>query len=256
MDNRQTYTKLDWILWTATLTQDRADFEALVEPVFLFLNETPDRSPMTDWYQTKTAKKVGFTGRPVVGGVFLRLLYDKAVWSKYAGRDRTKAAGFAPLPKPPVLVTVLPTADDEAVVWRYTTKKPADGWFQPDFDDRQWQAGPAGFGTHGTPGAIVRTEWKTANIWLRREFTLPETKLDDVSVKWHHDEDVEVYVNGVLAASAAGFVAEYEVLPLSPAGRAAFRPGKNVIAVHCKQTIGGQYIDVGFARSVKEKKKP
>ncbi|MCY2989699.1 MAG: DUF4965 domain-containing protein [Planctomycetota bacterium] len=255
LDNRQTYTKLDWILWTATLTQERADFEALVDPVFLFLNETPDRSPMTDWYQTKTAKKVGFTARPVVGGVFLQMLYDKAVWAKYARRDRTKAAGFAPLPKPPVLVTVLPTADDEAVVWRYTTKKPADGWFQPEFDDGKWQAGPAGFGTHGTPGAIVRTEWNTGNIWLRREFTLPETKWDDVSVKCHHDEDVEIYINGVLAASAGGFTSEYELLPLNPAGRAAFRPGKNVIAVHCKQTTGGQYIDVGFARAVKERKK-
>ena len=147
LDNRQTYTKLDWILWTATLTQDRADFEALVDPVFLFLNETPDRSPMTDWYQTKTAKKVGFTARPVVGGVFLQMLYDKAVWAKYAGRDKTKSKGFAPMPKPPVLVTVLPTADEEVLVWRYTTRKPADGWQNPDFDDKQWQEGPAGFGT-------------------------------------------------------------------------------------------------------------
>jgi len=69
LDNRATYTKLDWVLWTATLTQERADFEALLEPVILFLNETPDHSPMTDWYQTKTARKVGFTARPVVGGV-------------------------------------------------------------------------------------------------------------------------------------------------------------------------------------------
>src|SRR5205823_7519246 len=70
LDNRETYTKLDWVLWTATLTRQRADFEARVDPVFRFLNETPDRSPMTDWYQTRTAKKVGFTARPVVVGVF------------------------------------------------------------------------------------------------------------------------------------------------------------------------------------------
>lgn len=69
LDNRNVYTKLDWILWTATLTQDRNDFDALAAPVYAFLNETPDRSPMTDWYKTDTGRKVGFTARPVVGRV-------------------------------------------------------------------------------------------------------------------------------------------------------------------------------------------
>ena len=87
LDNRQTYTKLDWVLWTATLTQRRDDFEALVDPVVAFLNETPDRVPMTDWYFTTDARRRGFTARPVVGGVFLQMLYDRSVWDKYAGRD-------------------------------------------------------------------------------------------------------------------------------------------------------------------------
>jgi hypothetical protein len=98
LDNRQDYTKLDWLLWTATLTQDRADFDALVAPVLRFLNETPDRSPMTDWYRTKDARKVGFTARPVVGGVFLQMLYDQPCWSKWAKRDATKAQNWAPIP--------------------------------------------------------------------------------------------------------------------------------------------------------------
>jgi hypothetical protein len=110
LDNRETYTKLDWILWTATLTQKRADFEALVNPVYLFFNETPDRSPMTDWYFTNDARKRGFTARPVVGGVFLQMLYNKTTWQKYAGRDKTKAANWAPMPKAPAVVTVVPTA--------------------------------------------------------------------------------------------------------------------------------------------------
>ncbi|RYD18205.1 MAG: DUF4965 domain-containing protein, partial [Verrucomicrobiaceae bacterium] len=89
LDNRADYTKLDWILWTATLTGERKDFEALVTPVFRYINETPDRSPMSDWYQSKTAKKVGFTARPVVGGVFLKAMYEKALWKKHADRDKT-----------------------------------------------------------------------------------------------------------------------------------------------------------------------
>jgi len=247
LDNRKDYTKLDWITWTATLTQNRSDFEALVDPVVRFLNETPDRSPMTDWYQTKTAKKVGFTARPVVGGVFARMLYDKAVWKKWASRDKTKASGWAPIPKPPAVKIVAATAREDAnLEWRYTTQKPPADWFKADFDASAWQAGAAGFGTRGTPGGVVRTEWNTADIWLRREITLAEEKWNDLQLRLHHDEDAEVYVNGVLAATASGYTTDYEETPLNAAGRTALRPGRNVIAVHCHQTRGGQYIDVGL----------
>ncbi|MEN6608205.1 MAG: DUF1793 domain-containing protein, partial [Bryobacteraceae bacterium] len=74
LDNRSTYTKLDWIIWTATLTGKRADFEALTNPVFDFLNDSPSRVPMTDWYWTTDAKQRGFQARSVVGGVFIPLL--------------------------------------------------------------------------------------------------------------------------------------------------------------------------------------
>jgi hypothetical protein len=84
LDSRRLYTKLDWVTWTATLTGSRADFEALVSPVFDMLNATPHRVPMTDWYWTHDATKVGFQARSVVGGVFLRLLYDAPVWKKWA----------------------------------------------------------------------------------------------------------------------------------------------------------------------------
>ena len=101
LDCRATYTKLDWITWTATLAQNRDDFRALIDPVIAFLNATSDRCPLTDWYETKTARQVGFTARPVVGAVFLPLLYDKSVWHRYADRDKTKAAKWASLPQWP-----------------------------------------------------------------------------------------------------------------------------------------------------------
>ena len=50
LDNRETYTKTDWIMWTATMAQDKATFEKFIEPVYLFMNETTTRVPMSDWY--------------------------------------------------------------------------------------------------------------------------------------------------------------------------------------------------------------
>jgi hypothetical protein len=94
----------------------------------------------------------------------------------------------------------------------------------------------------------VNTVWKDTpgDIWIRREFTLPDVIPANLDILTIHDEDVEVYVNGVLAASAAGYVGNYIRLPMSDAGRAALKPGKNVIAAHCHQTVGGQVIDVGI----------
>ncbi len=246
LDNRKDYTKLDWTLWTATLTQDRADFDALVEPVYRFLNETPNRVPMTDWFDTKTGKKVGFQARSVVGGVFLQMLYDREVWKKWASRDVTKAANWAPMPPPPKVTTVVPAADKEPAVWHYTTTKPADDWAKPGFDDSAWKEGKSGFGTAGTPGAHVGTTWDSADIWLRRELELPADKLKDVEAWLHHDEDAEVFINGVQALRARGFVAAYDNFALDNAGKAALKPGKNLIAIHCHQTSGGQYIDLGL----------
>ena len=246
LDNRSTYTKLDWITWTATLTQNRADFEALIDPVIKFLNETPDRSPMTDWYFTDTARKRGFTARPVVGGVFLQMLYDKEAWGKWAGRDRTRAAGWAPIPPKPKITTVVPAADTEPAVWRYSLKRPPEGWEQPDFDDSSWATGRGGFGTRGTPGAVIGTEWNTSDLWLRRVVEFPTAIPETLQAWLHHDEDAEIHLNGVPALSTTGWTTGYTPFTLNAAARAALKPGRNVIAVHCRQTSGGQYIDLGF----------
>lgn len=245
LDDRETYTKLDWIMWTATLTQNRADFEALVNPVVVFLNNTPDRTPMTDWYQTKTARKVGFDARPVVGGVFLEMLYNKAIWHKYAARDQTRAANWAAIPSAPKMSVILPAADTRPAIWHYTTTRPADGWMNPRFQD-SWKQGISGFGTVGTPGSVIGTTWRTGDIWLRREVDLPAQNYDEPEAWLHHDEDVEVYINGALAFKASGFISNYDAFPLTPAGKAALKPGKNLIAIHCHQTFGGQYVDFGL----------
>jgi hypothetical protein len=84
LDSRKTYTKLDWIFWTATLADGDEDFRAVMEPCYTWANETTARVPMTDWYDTVTGKQSGFQARSVVGGLFIKMLEDEAVWKKYA----------------------------------------------------------------------------------------------------------------------------------------------------------------------------
>ncbi len=246
LDYRKEYTKLDWTTWSATLTQNREDFEALVDPIIAYLNATPDRTPMSDWYQTKTAQKVGFDARPVVGGVFLQMLYNKADWQKYAERDQTRAANWAPIPAMPKMTVILPAADKWPAMWSYTLSKPKGNWTNPDYNDSAWAQGQSGFGSPGTPGAVIGTIWRTDDIWLRREVDISPTTYDDLEGWLHHDEDAEVYINGVLALKTSGYIDNYDTFPLTPEGKAALKPGKNIIAIHCHQTVGGQYIDFGL----------
>jgi hypothetical protein len=77
LDNRESYTKLDWILWSASMADSNQQFKELIHPIYNFLNETPDRVPMTDWYWTKSGELKGFVARSVVGGVYMELLKEK-----------------------------------------------------------------------------------------------------------------------------------------------------------------------------------
>jgi hypothetical protein len=141
------------------------------------------------------------------------------------------------------LKPLLPTADERPVEWRYTIEEPKGPWTAPGFDDAGWKRGKSGFGTHGTPGAVIGTEWRGKDIWLRARFEAAGER-GPFLLRVHHDEDAEVYLNGARVYAATGFLTDYEAVPLTPAG--PLKKGENTMAVHCHQTSGGQYIDVGL----------
>jgi len=168
--------------------------------------------------------------------------YDRAV-AKIApaillAANRGKAFG------PPMKI-ILADALFGRASWKYTMDKPTDDWFFPGFDASTWSEGTGGFGSSGTPGIYENTTWDTADIWFRREFTLKPEDLSGIKLQIFHDEDVEVYLNGVLAMQQAGFITDYEDFEISKVAAATLQPGRNTIAVHCHQTTGGQGIDVG-----------
>jgi hypothetical protein len=77
LDSRETYTKSDWIIWSATLADNLQDFQALVAPIHKFALETTDRVPLTDNHRTLTGKRRNYTARSVVGGYFIKMLEKK-----------------------------------------------------------------------------------------------------------------------------------------------------------------------------------
>lgn len=156
-------------------------------------------------------------------------------------------------PRPLEVRTVAETSERAPVLWRYTVTEPPGDWLQPGFDDSSWSQGPGGFGTRGTPGAVVRTEWRTRNIWLRRSFNLGTNAVSaaqSLGLRLHHDEDVEIYLNGKEITRQQRWTSGYTELPLDGAAVKVLRPGNNVMAIHCRQNTGGQYIDAGLVEYV------
>jgi hypothetical protein len=177
------------------------------------------------------------------------LTYDRAIVKM--DRDRVAAANGALYRTPDSVRIVAPTAFEDEVVWRYTTETPPDGWEAPGFDDSGWDSGRSGFGTDGTPGARVRTEWSSSDLWIRRSFDLDEGAFRGAPVLLvHHDEGAEIHVNGVLATRLEGYSTSYVLVEPSEEARAALRSGRVTLAAHVRQTGGGQYLDIGLADRV------
>ncbi len=141
----------------------------------------------------------------------------------------------------------IPTAEQGGQEWRYTVDLPAEDWAAPAFDDAKWRTSKGGFGTRETPNAIIGRKWTTPDIWLRTAINIADVATI-VGGRWriYHDEDAEVYLNGTKVLERAGFVTGYVDVPLDDAARGLLREGRNVVAVHCRQTAGGQNIDVGL----------
>jgi len=182
------------------------------------------------------------------------MTYDREVLKLDAGHSAALHAclhdpgkelpAITELPPPPKVTMIVPTSEQEGQVWRYTTAAPPADWMQPGFDDSPWKTGKGMFGTKGTPGTRVETEWSSGEIYLRRTFELAKVPADPV-LRVYHDEDAEIHLNGKLVKKLGGYVTEVINVPMDD-GAGVLREGRNTLAVRCRNTSGGQGIDAGI----------
>lgn len=158
-------------------------------------------------------------------------------WSTYFGSGDYYAPWLGRPGVIPVSINeeqrISPRQTDSLAEWKYTLRRPISGWSESRFNDRNWQTGLAGFGERAIMNAgsasFVSTDWTGGAIWVRRSFSLSGSPLNDPKLYLRHTGDIEVFLNGKLAAKLAGGTDDYIVLSIDSK---LLRPGPNTIAVH------------------------
>ena len=86
LDCRKKYTKSDWIMWTAAMADDQKTFQQFLDPLYKYVDETPTRVPISDWYNTDDATWQSFRARSVIGGHWMKVLMDRELAENNANK--------------------------------------------------------------------------------------------------------------------------------------------------------------------------
>jgi hypothetical protein len=135
--------------------------------------------------------------------------------------------------------TILPAADDLKYQANYTFDKPEKDWESSDYKDASWKKGNAPFGDDRAD----KTKWNSDDLYFRRTFDMADVSATKKYLKLNHDDNVLVYLNGKLIYRKNGWVSDYSYLPIEDG---ILQKGKNVLAIHCKNTAGGRHLDAGI----------
>lgn len=152
------------------------------------------------------------------------------------------------------MITVIQTGEEKPYEAKYTETDPGEGWTKENYDDSKWQTGTAPF---GNIEGQSKTMWKTENIWVRREFDLTDVDFNKLFLKLRHDDDVEVYINGVKTYSCDDcWVGKYTDYPIPDSVKIKLKKGKNILAMHCTNPRGNSWLDAGIENQPATKKTP
>ncbi len=139
------------------------------------------------------------------------------------------------------------SAEDKTTV-RYIEQPQNDTWKLLDFEDLDWKVGALPISDNKS---VEGTFWASDNIWVRREFALDKIDQEKpLFLKLHHDDNVEVYLNGTLVFKRDGWNNRFDYFDISSKGKGLLRKGKNVLAIHLKNTAGGRFLDFDLVNSI------
>ncbi|MEO6915550.1 MAG: DUF4964 domain-containing protein, partial [Chitinophagaceae bacterium] len=144
----------------------------------------------------------------------------------------------------PALESIVATAEEKPYLVKFTESVPPEGWMLKDFVETDWKNGQPPFSNSKQKAGTV---WTSRNIWMRRTFELNKININKLFLKLHHDDNVEVYLNGEQIYNKTGWNNKAEFFPLSDQVKAKLVRGKNVLAIHCANTTGGAFLDAGLS---------
>lgn len=144
--------------------------------------------------------------------------------------------------------TLLPASDEESYQVSYSETQPQDNWINQDFNSNSWKTGQAPF---SDDNAVAKTAWKSNDLWYRRTFDLEKTDLKSLYLKIRHDDNVIAYLNGEKIMDTNGWQHSFKYIPIDEAIIKKLKKTGNVLAIHIKNTAGGQYLDAGLVTEAK-----
>ncbi|HLS38077.1 MAG TPA: DUF4965 domain-containing protein [Sphingobacterium bovisgrunnientis] len=143
--------------------------------------------------------------------------------------------------------SILNTAEEKSFEVHYTEQTPVGNWTAESYDTHNWKQGAAPIGDNGD----VKTQWKSDNIWVRRVFDIASLEsINELILKLNHDDNIELYLNGKYVYNKNGWTNKFDYIKLN---KADLKKGKNIIAIHLKNTAGGRYLDFGLVDKIQSK---
>jgi tetratricopeptide (TPR) repeat protein len=236
----------------ATDRAAKAKIIALAAPLDGVLEKLAGRAGNDALFQAELARHFAEAGNAPLARACrakARTLFEQKLAKE--PENSAHAAELADLLLPPIdakPITIVPTSETEGVSWRFSTRQPPAGWVGESFDDSAWNKGPGAFGGNGSaPGLVLRSEWKSSDIWLRRKFDWkPGQAIQTLLARVIYDDGFELFINGQQVLSRSDFTASYDFYSVDAKALGLLKPGSNTMAVHCHSTVGAQYIDVGL----------